>query len=208
MKFERGTHGLADALSHRPSAPDVDNTETIDNMANEYVKPYRKIVQKGGDENALRGTIRPRPRIWSYNIADSKAKASTFQSHLSLLAYTSFSNAITKTLLAREASKHIFRLFQTGKYSRLQLLVEHCALRNVDTTNLEFHSPRDTQAQDKSRSPRAHVCIHGRSLYFTAGDVPLCAPSVRPHTACFRHRIKRDEARRNSKGAKRPMREE
>ena len=85
----------------------ADNTETIDNMANEYVKPYRKIVQKGGDENALRGTIRPRPRIWSYNIADSKAKASTFQSHLSLLAYTSFSNAITKTLLAREASKHI-----------------------------------------------------------------------------------------------------
>lgn len=46
------------------------------------------------------------------------------------------------------------------------------------------------------------------AVLFTHRDVPLCAPSVRPHTACFRHRIKRDEARRNSKGAKRPMREE
>lgn len=188
MKFERGTHGLADALSHRPSAPDVDNTETIDNMANEYVKPYRKIMQKGGDENALRGTIRTRPRIWSYNIADSKAKASTFQSHLSLLAYTSFSNAITKTLLAREASKHIFRLSQTGKYSRLQLLVERCALRNVDTANLEFHN--DTQARRELSGACPDVRVHGSSFRFTHRDVPLCAPSVRPHTACFRHRIK------------------
>lgn len=124
-------------------------------------------------------------------------------------AYRQGLSKLPSPSLTRRTSEHDFGLpSQTGKYSRLQLLVEHCALRNVDTANLEFHSPRDTQAQDKSRSPRAHVCIHGRSLYFTAGDVPLCAPSVRPHTACFRHRIKRDEARRNSKGAKRPMREE
>lgn len=82
------------------------------------------------------------------------------------------------------------------------------SLCNVDSPDTYAYWHDIAQAQDKSRSPRAHVCIHGRSLYFTAGDVPLCAPSVRPHTACFRHRIKRDEARRNSKGAKRPMREE
>ena len=124
-------------------------------------------------------------------------------------AYRQGLSKLPSPSLTRRTSEHDFGLpSQTGKYSRLQLLVEHCALCNVDTANLEFHSPRDTQAQDKSRSPRAHVCIHGRSLYFTAGDVPLCAPSVRPHTACFRHRIKRDEARRDSRGAKRPMREE
>lgn len=46
MKFERGTRSLADALSHSPSAPDVDNIETIDNMTNEYVKPHRKKCKK------------------------------------------------------------------------------------------------------------------------------------------------------------------
>lgn len=57
-------------------------------------------------------------------------------------------------------------------------------------------------------APQPNVRVHGSSFRFAHRDVPLCAPSVRPHTACFRHRIKRDEARRDSKGAKRPMREE
>lgn len=206
MKFGRGTRGLADALSHRPSAPMwiISKQLTIwpMNTSNRIANSAKR-----GDENALRGTICPRPRIWSYNIANSKVKASTLQSHLSLLAYTSFSNAITKTLLAREASKHIFGLSsQTGKYPRPQLLVEHCTLRNLDTAHLDLHRPRGTQAWRELSGACPNVRVHGRSLYFTHRDVPLCAPGVCPHSTCFGHRIKRDKARRDSEIAKHPMR--
>lgn len=124
-------------------------------------------------------------------------------------AYRQGLSKLPSPSLTRRTSEHDFGLpSQTGKYSRLQLLVEHCALRNVDTANLEFHSPRDTQARRELSGTCPNVRVHGSSFRFAHRDVPLCAPSVRPHTTCFRHRIKRDEARRNSKGAKRPMREE